>query len=151
MISSNDSSVSAGRPSVPWRARIGQIALPAAHLLALWAFAVAQPVYDILQRNGEFFIAHRTQPLDLMLFIGVVSVGLPLLLILPWAVLAAGWPRAGRVALTALVGVLATALASQILAHRVPLPTVVHLAVAVGIRRRRWPGPMRRGPPCARS
>ena len=126
----NDSSLSGGQPRPSWRARIGHIALPAAHLLALWSFAVAQPLYDILQRNGEFFIAHRTQPLDLMLFIGVVSVGLPLLLILPWAVLAAGWPRAGRIALTALIGVLATALASQILAYRVPLPTVVHLAVA---------------------
>jgi len=112
------------------RARVGQIALPAVHLLALWAFAVAQPVYDILRQNGEFFIAHRTQPLDLILFTAVVSIGLPLLLVLPCAVLAAVWPRGGRVVLTGLVGLLATALASQILAYRVPLPTPAHFAIA---------------------
>jgi len=118
---------------VSWRVRIRQIALPAAHLLALWAFAVAQPLYDILQRNGEFFIAHRTQPMDMLMFIGVVSVGLPLVLILPWAVVSWVWPRAGRLALIGLFGVLSAALVSQLLAHRVPLPTPVHLAVAVAV------------------
>ncbi|MBK5298876.1 MAG: sulfatase-like hydrolase/transferase [Vicinamibacteria bacterium] len=130
MIASLDSPAPTNTPPLAWRARVGRTALPAAHLLALWAFAVAQPLFDILQRNGEFFIAHRTRPFDLMLFVAVVSVGLPLLLVLPVAILAAAWPRAGRVALTGLIGLLAVALASQMLAHRVPLPTPVHVAVA---------------------
>jgi hypothetical protein len=129
VIGSHNTSNSDRRPP-SWRARIGQIALPATHLLALWAFAVAQPLYDILQRNGEFFIAHRTEPLDLILFSALVSVGLPLLLVLPWALLAAMWSRGGHVALTGLIGLLGTALASQLLAHRVALPTWAHFALA---------------------
>lgn len=133
MIGSHDSSNSARRPPSPWRTRIGQIALPATHVLALWAFAVAQPLYDILRRNSEFFVAHRTQPIDMILFTGLVSVGLPLLLVLPWALLAWVWPRAGRVTLIALVGLLAAALVSQILAYRVPLPTPAHFVIAGAI------------------
>ena len=127
MIGSHESSAPGRRP---WRAHLAQIAYPAAHLLGLWAFAVAQPLYDILQRHSEFFIAHRAQPLDMAVYIGLVSVGVPLLIVAPWAVLATTWPRAGRVVLNGLVGLLSMALASQILAHRVPLPTTAHFAVA---------------------
>ena len=130
MTRSPASPVPVSSPSISGRARIGQIALPAAHLLALWAFAVGQPVFDILRQNREFFIAHRAQPIDFVLFTAVVSIGLPLLFVLPYAVLAGVWPRAGRVALTGLVGLLAAALASQILAHRIPLATPAHFAIA---------------------
>lgn len=99
-------------------------------MLGLWAFAVAQPVYDILQRNGEFFIAHRTQPLDLLLFVAVVSLVLPVAGGLPWVLMSAAWPRAGRALLPGGIGLLVAALVSQLLAHRVTLPTPVHFALA---------------------
>ena len=69
---------------------------PVVHVLALWAIAVAQPVYDILGRNGEFFIAHRTQPVDLLLFAATVSLVLPLILAVPYMLAARWWPRAAR-------------------------------------------------------
>jgi hypothetical protein len=126
---SPDAPVPISAPPVPGRAYASQIALPAAHLLALWACVIAQPVFDILRRNGEFFIAHRTHPIDLVVFTAVVSIGVPLFFVVPYAALAAVWPRGGRVVLTGLVGLLATALASQMLAHRMPLPTPAHFAI----------------------
>ena len=106
---------------------------PAAHLLALWALAVAQPVYDVLRRNGEFFIAHRAQPLDLMLFAAAASFALPLALVLPWLVTRAMNARLGRAVLVISVSVLVTMLASQVMAHRLALSVPVHVAVAGGL------------------
>jgi len=130
VIDANDvPSSSASRPA----AADEGVARPAAHVLALWAFAVAQPVYDILRQNGEFFIAHRTQPLDLLLLAFAISFALPLFLLLPWIVCRALSRRTGRIALVGLVGLLATMLASQLMAHRVTLPTVAHFAVAAAL------------------
>ncbi len=106
------------------------IVRPAAHVLALWGFAVAQPLYDILRQNGEFFIAHRTTPFDLVLLAVLLAFAIPLLILLPWLACRAISRRLGRVALVALIGLLATALASQLMAHRVTLPTAAHFAIA---------------------
>jgi len=106
------------------------IARSVAHVLALWAFAVAQPVYDILRQNGEFFIAHRTRPLDLVLFALTISLALPLAVCLPWLACRALSRRAGRAALVGLMGLLTAMLASQLMAHQLTLPTTVHFAVA---------------------
>ena len=58
--------------------------LEALHVAGLWAVAVAQPLFDLLSRSPEFFVAHDTRPGDLL--------GLVLLLCLAgpacgWAVL----------------------------------------------------------------
>ena len=60
----------------------------ALHVLVLWNFAVAQPLYDLFSRNGEFFIAHRASAADLTLFILVLSLLVPGVLVA--AELAAG-------------------------------------------------------------
>ena len=39
----------------------------ALHVLALAAFALAQPLFDLLGRHPEFLIAHRADRLDLVL------------------------------------------------------------------------------------
>ena len=84
----------ASRGSTPLRGLL----LAVVHLLALWALAVAQPLYDVLRRNGDFFIAHRTTPLDLVLFTGLVSIGVPLVLAVPYVLtLAALAGVAGKV------------------------------------------------------
>ena len=119
--------------SGPWQTRGGPLR-PAAHLLALWAFAVAQPVYDVLGRNGEFFIAHRTQPPDLVLLAVTASLVLPLLLlVLPYLAARAVSARLGQAALIGLIGLLSGMLASQVMAHRVTLPVAAHFAVAGGV------------------
>src|SRR5690606_13330503 len=80
--------------------------LPLVHLLGLWGFGVAQPLYDILRKNGDFFVAHRAGPVELVTFVAVVSLGLPLILALPWIVAALVRPRVGRVILIGLVALL---------------------------------------------
>jgi hypothetical protein len=102
----------------------------ALHVLALHAVAVAAPLYDVLRRNREFFVAYHVAPFDLVLFVGLVSLGLPLaFLALVWLAGVAGrrWARATAVALVAL---LAAAIASQI-AARAKLPLAAHLVASV--------------------
>lgn len=45
--------------------------LPAVHVLGLWSVAVVQPLFDVLGRGPEFFVAHDTRPGNL---IGLVLV-----------------------------------------------------------------------------
>ncbi|MCR9105646.1 MAG: sulfatase-like hydrolase/transferase [Gammaproteobacteria bacterium] len=54
----------------------------AIHLFALCSFALAQPLYHLLAGAPEFFTAHHTERPDLILMIGVLSLGIPALLIL---------------------------------------------------------------------
>lgn len=106
------------------------IRLAAAHAAAIWAFAVAQPLYDVLRRNPEFFIAHRAGLADLLVFTLLVSVVLPVALAALWLAPTRWWPLGRLPAAAALAGVLFALLGSQLLAHRVPLPTVLHALIA---------------------
>ncbi|MEE2822444.1 MAG: sulfatase-like hydrolase/transferase [Acidobacteriota bacterium] len=53
----------------------------ALHLFILVAFAIAQPVFDLLSSNAEFFVARQSKPIDIILLILIVCLLLPLLLI----------------------------------------------------------------------
>jgi hypothetical protein len=66
------------RPAVPLR-------LAGLHLLVLWSFAVAQPLFDLLGKNGEFFAARGSTRWDAVGF-AVVLVFVPpaVLLGLEW-------------------------------------------------------------------
>ena len=102
------------------------------HLLGLWSLVLAQPIYEVLRRNGDFFVAHHVSPVDLVLFVLVLSLGLPALLGL--AIRAVGSISAvlGRVLQAAAVGVLASAFASQVLLKLGDFATVPHVATAIG-------------------
>ena len=66
------------------------------HLFALSGFAVAQPLFDLLGRHGAFFVAQRSQPIDLLAVAVLLCVPLPAIL---FAVeRCAGWcsPRGRR-------------------------------------------------------
>ena len=43
-------------------------------MAGLWALAVAQPVFDLLTRSPEFFVAHRADLLDVLLVAGAVAL-----------------------------------------------------------------------------
>jgi hypothetical protein len=105
------------------------------HILTLWSFAVAQPLYDIVRRHREFFVAHRAEPLDLLLLVAAVSIALPAVLVagLAFARLVSG--RASRAFLLSAVATLTACVAAQPLAHNASLPPVVHYGAAgsVGI------------------
>lgn len=52
----------------------------ALHLLVLWAFAVAQPLFDLLGKNGEFFAARGSTRWDVVLFAFVLMFVPPAIL-----------------------------------------------------------------------
>ncbi|MFH1283089.1 MAG: sulfatase-like hydrolase/transferase [bacterium] len=49
-------------------------------LIALWNFAVAQPIFDILSKNTEFFVSQNSKPVDLILLALILSLICPLVL-----------------------------------------------------------------------
>ncbi len=58
-----------------------RIRIAALHLLVLWSFAVAQPLFDLLGSNGEFFAARGSTRWDVVLFAFVVLFVPPALLV----------------------------------------------------------------------
>ena len=38
----------------------------ALHLFALCGFAIAQPLLELLARHAELFVAHRSEPIDII-------------------------------------------------------------------------------------
>jgi len=50
------------------------------HIFVLEAFAIAQPVFDLLGHNTEFFVAHRAGPLLIFGMTLILSLGIPLIL-----------------------------------------------------------------------
>ena len=69
----------------------------ALHLFALVQLAVAWPVYDLLSRYPEFFVARQSQPGDIVLLLVTLSVCLAAVLFGLQAVAAQISPRLGRV------------------------------------------------------
>lgn len=54
----------------------------AAQILALWNLAVAQPIYDLLNRQPEFLVVRGLRFGELLLFVGWLSLAAPLMLAL---------------------------------------------------------------------
>ena len=54
----------------------------ALHVFVLTGFAIAQPLYDLLGRNAEFFVAHRLGAPGILALAATLSFGLPALLVL---------------------------------------------------------------------
>jgi hypothetical protein len=97
-----------------------------AELLALTAFAIAQPVLDVTGRSPDFFLYRRATPGQLRLLLLLVVLGPPLLL---WAVEeAAGLVRAARGVHLAFVALLFAAIAVEAGKH-LHLVTGVPLAL----------------------
>lgn len=53
----------------------------ALHIVGLSALAFAQPTFDILSRNGTFFVAHRSTAADILWLVLVLVAGIPFALI----------------------------------------------------------------------
>lgn len=49
-------------------------------VVVAWNFAVAQPLLDLLGRNGAFFVAHSSQPLDVVVLAVGIAVAAPVAL-----------------------------------------------------------------------
>jgi len=47
------------------------------HLFTLGAFAVAQPIFDLFGRQAEFFVARRSEPVDIVILTTVLCLAVP--------------------------------------------------------------------------
>ena len=77
------------------------------HVFALSGIAVAQPLFDIIQKNATFFIAHGTDPLGVVLFTVALIVVPPALAMAVLGLLRLLSRRLYRVLHTLVIGALA--------------------------------------------
>jgi len=108
-----------------------RISRDAIHIVSLWALAVAGPIYDVLRRSAEFFVAYRADRRDVLLFVAVISLAAPTVL---WGVV---W-LVGRlskmlasVLMTVLVGLFVAIFAAQALQSLSP-PSALHVGMSAG-------------------
>jgi hypothetical protein len=87
-----------------------------AHLLALSAFALAQPLFDILGQNPEFFAVRASTATEIVLFALAVTFAAPLLLLGVEVVVGLVSRRARDVLHLVIVGALGAIIALHVLA-----------------------------------
>jgi hypothetical protein len=104
------------------------------HLLVLWAFAVAQPLFDLLGKTPEFFVVRGSKATDIVVFALVLALVPPLALWLAELALAAVAERAAAAAHLVFVAALASVVAVQVVRKPVHATVAVFvLAALVGI------------------
>ena len=105
---------------------------PGLHLLVLWNFAVAQPLFDLFSRTAEFFVLRQSPALDVVLFAVLLSIVVPVLGVLVlWGI------RAVETGLSVglhvlLIGGLSAMLALQALQTLQTLPHISGLVLMLG-------------------
>jgi hypothetical protein len=123
------------RDDYPLRSTLRTLGVNFAHLAALSAFAVAQPLFDLLGRNPDFFAVRGSSRWDIVLFALVVVVLPPAVLIAVEAVAHFVSPRARDVLHLVFVAGLAGAIIIQALERRSGLTStavLVSLAALLG-------------------
>lgn len=107
----------------------GRIA--AAHLVALWTFAVSQPILDLIGRQPNFLVAQRLTGAPLVALSLAGAVGIPALLALPLLVPGLRSGRFARFWADGVRALLSAAFALQLL-HALPAAVALFLAIAAG-------------------
>src|SRR3954454_15363423 len=100
---------------IAWPGRLGVPARRGAQLLAASGFALAQPLFDILGRNAEFFAVRGSTPSDIVLFALVVTFGPALALLAVEIAVGAGSRPAGLVLHHVFLGALGAVFGVQVL------------------------------------
>lgn len=100
-------------------------------VMALFAFAVVQPVLGLLGEQPGFFVANGFDGLAIVLFALLLSAAVPLVLLLALAGLTRLQPRAGEWMLNFCLFVLGTLLVLSLAGPRLPVPGAVMLLLAL--------------------
>lgn len=108
-----------GRGSSPFRR---STLVAGVHLAALSALAIAQPLFDLLGRNADFFAAHDVDATDVVVFALAVTIVPPLALLLVEVLVGLVDARAQGVLHGAFVGGLAALFVVQAVKKRADLP-----------------------------
>ena len=104
------------------------------NLAVLWTFAVAQPLFDLLKDNPEFFAARGSSGFDIISF-SLLLVALPPALLLAIELLAGlAGTTARRAVHVVLLGGLVTLIAAQALKKAIERsdPFLIVLSIAIG-------------------
>ena len=105
---------------------------PGLHLLVLWNFAVAQPLFDLFSRTAEFFVLRQSPALDIVLFAILLSVVVPALgVLVVWGIRIVDAGLSAGLHLF-LVGGLSAMLALQALQMLQTLPHVSGVVLMLG-------------------
>jgi hypothetical protein len=96
----------------------------------LWAFAVAQPLFDDLGRNAEFFVARHNTGTDILILSVVLTLVPPLALTAVELVASVIWRPLGHALHVVFVGVLGAVVAVGVLKRMVPDDSVVLVPAA---------------------
>ncbi len=103
------------------------------NLAVLWTFAVAQPLFDLLKDNPEFFAARGSTGFDIVSFSVLLVVLPPLLLLAIELLLGLIRPEVRKGAHVVFLGVLAALIAAQALKKSIDASDVVLIALSVAI------------------
>jgi hypothetical protein len=105
------------------------------NLAVLWTFAVAQPLFDLLKDNPEFFAARGSTGFDIVSFSVLLVVLPPALLLAIELLIGLAGDRARTIAHVVLLGGLATLIAAQALKKSIDASDVllIVLSVAIGV------------------
>src|SRR5919107_6099290 len=103
------------------------------NLAVLWTFAVAQPLFDLLKDNPEFFAARGSSGFDIVSF-SVLLVVLPPLLMLGIELLVGLAGRTAREgAHLVLISILVALIAAQAIKKTVDIPDPVMIVASLAI------------------
>ena len=103
------------------------------HIATLFAFAVAQPLFDLAGRHPEFLVAHGMQTTSVVIFTFVLAFAFPLFVWVSLLAIVRLSRRLETCTAGALVGLLCGLLALQVFAKTVPAPGPLLVTEAVGI------------------
>jgi hypothetical protein len=105
------------------------------HLGALWGFAIVQPLFDLLGRNADFFVARGSTSGDIVAFALVVTIVPPLVFLGIEALIGLAGPRARAIAHLTLVGLLVAVIAVGLLKKVIHAdsPILFPLSIALGV------------------
>ncbi|HEX6210329.1 MAG TPA: hypothetical protein VF136_06110, partial [Methylomirabilota bacterium] len=114
-------------------------------ILGLWTLAVVQPLLGSLARSPEFFVAHRAGPVDILLLWLTLQILLPGLLVGGVFLARRAGRRAGTVAETGVLALLAASLALQVVkvgvgSWKLAVPMAAAGGVVAVLAHRRLPG-----------
>ena len=107
--------------------------LRAGHLVALWAFAFVQPLFDLLGRNAEFFVARGNGRADILIFAFAFALAPPLAMLAIEELVGRASRRAMAIVHLALVALLAAAFVLGAMNESSGLPAALQIALALAV------------------
>jgi hypothetical protein len=102
-------------------------------LAVLWTFAVAQPLFDLLKDNPEFFAARGSSGFDVISFAVVLVIVPPLLLLAVELLIGLAGTAARRWSHVVLLGALAALIAAQALKKAFDASDLILIVLSLAI------------------